>query len=129
MEKHVRGQRIADSLMRKPIYSESGNEDYDFDSPDIEKLRDLDLSEKSEYIDQLKADQELKKMKLSLFEQQQKQIPPTPDGQSAGVGGSGADKSKSQRTHTHTQRKGNSTDKRREDDNRRAEDDRSDPGE
>lgn len=45
MEKHVRHQRIADDLIRTPVY----NDHDDFDAPDLEKVRDMDLFEREEF--------------------------------------------------------------------------------
>lgn len=49
--KHIRGQAIADQLMREPMY-DSGivgdDRDSDFDSEDLMKVRDMDLAEQDE---------------------------------------------------------------------------------
>lgn len=61
VEKHIRGQRIADTLMRTPVYNESS----DFDDDDMEKLRDSDLYEQEEI-------KNLHKQKISDFKEKQK---------------------------------------------------------
>lgn len=61
VEKHVRGQRIADTLMRTPVYNESA----DFDDEDIEKLRDSDLYEREEI-------KQMHKQKIEDFKEKQK---------------------------------------------------------
>jgi len=78
VDKHVRGQEIADQLMRQPLY-DSGiygdDRDSDFDSEDLEKVVQMDLAEK----DELKASNKQKiadmqaKQKLFLEEKKKKQ--------------------------------------------------------
>jgi len=52
MKKHVRGQRIADELMRTPVYdsglSDYGDSESDFAMEDLSKVEGLDIAEKDE---------------------------------------------------------------------------------
>ncbi|WNK13172.1 MAG: hypothetical protein [Microvirus sp.] len=54
MLKHVRGMQIEDSMYRTPMYDDDAN----FDSPDLEALGRLDLTERHEMAQQLKQQNE-----------------------------------------------------------------------
>lgn len=60
MEKHVKGMRIADTLARQPAYDSGA----DFDSHDLEKLKHLDLHERSLIVDELRVQSALQKKKI-----------------------------------------------------------------
>jgi len=66
MAKHVRGMRIADELEKQPLYNlDETRGDTDFDSPDLEALGRMDMSERSEYLAELREHNELRKADIN----------------------------------------------------------------
>jgi len=69
VQKHVRGQAIADTLMRTPAYDSGA----DFDSDDLEKLRDEDIFDREEKLNAIKQKiEENKEKQKSFFSEKKK---------------------------------------------------------
>jgi len=68
VEKHIRGQEIADELMRTPI----NIEDSDFDNDDLEKVEQMDLADRENLKLSLQnSNEEKKKIIQSFFEKKE----------------------------------------------------------
>lgn len=78
VEKHVRGQRIADQLMRTPIYDSGA----DFDSDDLEKVKQMDLVDQDEIYERnaIKI-AEIKEKQKKLFSKEKKEQAPPRQGE------------------------------------------------
>lgn len=78
VEKHVRGQRIADQLMRTPIYDSGA----DFDSDDLEKVKQMDLVEQDEiYERNAEKIAEIKEKQKKLFSKKKEEKAPPRQGE------------------------------------------------
>lgn len=60
MARHVRGMRLDDNVLRTPVWDAEAT----LDSPDVESLARMDLAEKHEYAEMLKADVERRKAEI-----------------------------------------------------------------
>jgi len=78
MKKHVRGQRIADELMRTPVYdsglSDYGDSESDFGMEDLSKVEGLDIAEKDEIRESYKQKIEEYKEKEKSFLKKKKEV-------------------------------------------------------
>lgn len=77
LEKHMRGQKIKEQLYRTPVF----NDTEDFDSPDMEKVKTMDLTEKEELKNNLSyqiSELESKKSEIEARRKQKKQAPDKP---------------------------------------------------
>lgn len=77
LAKHVRGMEIAETEFKTPVW----NGDDDYDSPDLEAVNRMDLAEKHEFKEALRADIESRKARLAEAEKEakaKKEAKPTP---------------------------------------------------